>query len=108
MGIQIEEKSQVLYRKLNLFEIGLFFAGLAVIFVGFFLLYKQYVLDGYYSWGLLQGVFLWLILIVMIIIAALLENVKEEISVIIKEHIAETKLLRQETVLLKDCIKRKR
>ncbi len=108
MGVQIEEKSQILYRKLNLFEIGLFFAGIAVIFVGFFLLYKQYSLDGYFSWGLLQGVFLWLILIVIIIIAAILENVKEELSVVIKEHIAETKLLRQETVLLKDCIKRKR
>ncbi len=108
MGIQIEEKSQILYRKLNLFEIGLFFAGLGVILAGVFILRKQYLLDGYFSWGLLQGVFLWLILIVLIIIAAILENVKEELAVMIKEHIAETKLLRQETVLLKECIKRKR
>ena len=108
MGIQIEEKNQVLYRRLNLFEIGLFFAGLAVMLVGFFLLRKQYLTDGYFSWGLLQGIFLWLILIVIVIIAAILENVKEELAVVIKEHIAETKLLRQETVLLKDCIKRKR
>lgn len=108
MGVQIEEKNQVLYRRLNLFEIGLFFAGLAVMLVGFFLLRKQYLTDGYFSWGLLQGIFLWLILIVIVIIAAILENVKEELAVVIKEHIAETKLLRQETVLLKDCIKRKR
>ena len=108
MGIQIEEKNQVLYRRLNLFEIGLFFAGLAVMLVGFFLLRKQYLTDGYFSWGLLQGIFLWLILIVIVIIAAILENVKEELAVVIKEHIAETKLLRQETTLLKECIKRKR
>ncbi|MEK6867307.1 MAG: hypothetical protein AABX98_00650 [Nanoarchaeota archaeon] len=108
MGVQIEEKNQVLYRKLNLFEIGLFFAGLAVMLVGFFLLRKQYFTDGYFSWELLQGIFLWLILIVIVIIAAILENVKEELAVVIKEHIAETKLLRQETALLKDCIKRKR
>ena len=108
MGIQIEEKNQVLYRRLNLFEIGLFFAGLAVMLVGFFLLRKQYLTDGYFSWGLLQGIFLWLLLIVAVIIAAILENVKEELAVVIKEHIAETKLLRQETTLLKECIKRKR
>src|SRR3989338_7672128 len=93
MGVQIEEKSQVLYRKLNLFEIGLFFAGIAVIFVGFFLLYKQYILDGYYSWGLLQGVFLWLILIVIIIIAAILENVKEGLFFFNKKHHAEDKII---------------
>lgn len=108
MSIELEEKNQILYRKLNLFEIVLFFAGLGVIVVGLFVLHKQYVLDGYFSWGLLHGVFLWLILIVIIIIAALLENVKEELSIVIKEHIAETKLLRQETMMLKDCIKRKR
>ncbi|MEK6921877.1 MAG: hypothetical protein AABX82_08360, partial [Nanoarchaeota archaeon] len=82
MGIQIEEKNQILYRKLNLFEIGLFFAGLAVMLVGFFLLRKQYLTDGYFSWGLLQGIFLWLILIVAVILAAILENVKEELAVI--------------------------
>ena len=108
MGVQIEEKNQVLYLRLNLFEIGLFFAGLALMIVGFFLLRKQYLADGYFSWGLLQGIFLWLILIVIVIIAAILENVKEELAVVIKEHITETKLLRQETTLLKDCIKRKR
>ena len=108
MGLQFEEKQQIIVRKLNAFEIGLFFAGLAVIFIGSFLLYEQYMLDGYLSWSFLQGIFLWLILIVMLIIAALLENVKEEVSIIIREHICETKLLRQETVLLRDCIKRKR
>ncbi|MEK6921875.1 MAG: hypothetical protein AABX82_08350, partial [Nanoarchaeota archaeon] len=82
MGVQIEEKNQVLYRKLNLFEIGLFFAGLAVMLVGFFLLRKQYFTDGYFSWELLQGIFLWLILIVIVIIAAILENVKEELAVV--------------------------
>ncbi len=108
MGIQIEEKNQLLFRKLNLFEIGIFFSGLAVMIVGFLFLRKQYLIDGYFSWGLLQGILLWLILIALIIIAAILENVKEELAIVIKEHIAETKLLRQETSLLKECVKRKR
>lgn len=102
------EKNQFCMRKLNFFEIVVFFAGLAVIIVGFFLMYRQYKFDGYVSATLLQSTFLWLILIVMLILASLLENVKEELAIIIREHITETKLLRQETILVKECIKRKR
>jgi len=39
-------------------------------------------------------VFLWLILIVILILAATMEDVKEELAIVIKEHIEETKLLR--------------
>lgn len=108
MALRLEEQKQVLTRKLNVFEIGLFFTGCAVILVGFYAIHKQYVLDGYLSWNLLQGIFLWLILLVLLILAAILENIKEEGMIVIKEHILETKLLRQETSMLKECIKRKR
>lgn len=108
MGVQLQEKKQIVTRKLNAFEIGLFFTGLAVIVIGFYAIRKQYLLDGYLSWGLLQGIFLWLILLLLLIIAAIMENVKEELTIVIKEHILETKLLRQETSMLKECIKRKR
>ncbi len=107
MGIKYIENDGVI-RKLNLFEIGLFFAGLAVTIVGFYAIHKQYILDGYLSWELLQGIFLWLILLVLLILAAIVENVKEELAVIIKELLAEIKLMRKETTLLKECIKRKR
>ena len=102
------DKNTVCLRKLNFFEIAVFFAGLATIIVGSLLLFRQYRLDGHVSTALLQSTFLWLLLIIAIILASLLENVKEELAIIIKEHIAETKLLRQETILLRECIKRKR
>ena len=108
MSVAIPDKHTVCLRKLNFFEIAVFFAGLATIIVGSFLLFRQYTIEGHVSTALLQSTFLWLILIIAIILASLLENVKEELAIIIKEHIAETKLLRQETILLRECIKRKR
>ncbi|MBI5072285.1 hypothetical protein HZA99_00550, partial [Candidatus Woesearchaeota archaeon] len=60
------------------------------------------------SWNMLHATFLWLILLVLLIVAAVLENIKEELCIMIKEHILETKLLRKETVMLKECMKRKR
>ena len=38
----------------------------------------------------------------MIVIAALLEDVKQELAVIIREHVEETKLLREDTKLLRN------
>lgn len=109
MGVELKENGEpTVVRKLTFFEIGLSLVGIAVMFFGFYSLHKQYVIDGYLSWNMLQGTFLWLILLVLLILAAILENIKEELAVMIKEHIIETKLLRQETILLKDCIKRKR
>ncbi|MFA6888507.1 MAG: hypothetical protein WC254_03345 [Candidatus Woesearchaeota archaeon] len=108
MGIKYEEKKQLITRTPTLFEIGLFLAGIAVTAVGFYAIHKQYLLDGYLSWDLLQGIFLWLIVLVLLILAAIVENVKEELAVIIKELLNEIKLMRNETTLLKECIKRKR
>lgn len=108
MGLRYEEKTEKVTRTPTIFEVGLFLAGLAVTIVGFYAIHKQYILDGYLSWGLLQGIFLWLILLVLLILAAIVENVKEELAVIIKELLAEIKLMRNETSLLKECIKRKR
>jgi surface polysaccharide O-acyltransferase-like enzyme len=108
MGLKYEEKTEKIIRTPTLFEGGLFLAGIAVTIIGFYAIHKQYILDGYLSWGLLQGIFLWLLLLVLLILAAIVENVKEELGVIIKELLAEIKLMRKETSLLKECIKRKR
>ena len=108
MSLKYLEKKQLVTRTPTIFEIGLFLAGLAVTIVGFYAIHKQYILDGYLSWGLLQGIFLWLIVLVLLIVAAIVENVKEELAVIIKELLSEIKLMRNETTLLKECIKRKR
>ncbi len=108
MGMKYHEKKQLVTRTPTIFEVGLFLAGLAVTIVGFYAIHKQYILDGYLSWGLLQGIFLWLILLVLLNLAAIVENVKEELAIIIKELLVEIKLMRSETILLKECIKRKR
>lgn len=109
MGVVLKENGgETVVRKLTFFEIGLSLAGIAVMFFGFYALHKQFLMDGYLSWNMFFGTFLWLILLVMLILAAILENVKEELGVMIKEHIIETKLLRQETVMLKECVRRKR
>ncbi|PIN77178.1 hypothetical protein COV16_07125 [Candidatus Woesearchaeota archaeon CG10_big_fil_rev_8_21_14_0_10_34_8] len=104
----VENHEGRIERKINLFEIVLLLVGIAVIVVGAYAIHKQFLLDGYLSWGLLQGIFLWLILLVMLILAAIMENVKEELCIVIKEHIIETKLLREETSLMKDAVKRKK
>jgi hypothetical protein len=53
------------------------------------------------SWNALQTTFLWLILIVMIILAAVNENMKEELKMVINNQVKEMQLLR-------DDLKRKR
>jgi hypothetical protein len=108
MVVRYNEKDEKLTRKINLFEVVLLLVGLSVMLVGGYAIQKQYFLDGYLSWNLLQSIFLWLVLLVLLIIAAIMENVKEELSVIIREHIVETQLLREETTTLKEVVKRKR
>jgi hypothetical protein len=95
-------------RKLNFFELVLLLVGISVGVVGFLIINKQYQMDPTISWDLYQTVFLWLLLIVMLILAATMEDVKEELAVVIREHIEETKLLRDlnkklldETMLLR-------
>jgi uncharacterized membrane-anchored protein YitT (DUF2179 family) len=89
-------------RGINVFEIFLLFAGLAIAIAGFFFISCMYKNTGYFGWDMLIAIFLWLCLIIMIVIAALLEDVKQELAVIIREHVEETKLLREDTKLLRN------
>jgi len=100
-------------RKINFFEIVLLVVGLAVGIVGFMLINTVYKQTEMISWGLLSTVFLWLLLIVMLILAATTEDVKEELAIVMRENIAETKLLREinkrhldETKLLRRSLKK--
>jgi len=92
----------VYHRKLNFFEIVLLIVGIGVGIVGFLIISNHYQSDPTISWDLYQTVFIWLLLIVLLILAATMEDVKEELAVIIKGHIEETKLLKEETMILKD------
>jgi hypothetical protein len=81
-------------RKLNFFELVLLLVGIGVGIVGFLIINNLYQDDPTITWDLYQTVFLWLLLIVMLILAATMEDVKEELAIVIREHIEETKILR--------------
>jgi len=82
-------------RRINFFEVVLLIVGISVGVIGFMMINSQYQQDPVLSWELFTSVFLWLILIVILILAATMEDVKEELAIVIKEHIKETKLLKE-------------
>ncbi len=82
-------------RNINLFEKLLFIVGVLVIVVGYFLIYGLVASHGL-SWDALKTIFLWILLIVVIIIAAVNENMKEELKVVILNQNEEIKLLRED------------
>lgn len=74
--------------------------GVALTFIGFFLINQQFKASGnIISYNLVMSIFLWLILITLIIIVATFENQKEELGIIVKELNVETKLMKE---LIKD------
>ena len=81
-------------RKPNLFEKALLLVGILVTIAGFFLINKLYVQDGKMTWNLVIAAFLWLITLLMIIMASASQDIKEELSIIIKETKQEISLLR--------------
>jgi magnesium-transporting ATPase (P-type) len=82
-------------RKLNLFEKILLTIGIFVIIIGYFFVHGLVLKQGM-SWDALQATFLWLILVVLIIVAAVNENMKEELKLVIVNQARELKLLRED------------
>ena len=65
-------------RKTSIFEKLLLVVGLAVLIIGYFMVNKLFQLEGgKVSWGLLQTVFLWLLIVIFIILLAIGEDIKE-------------------------------
>jgi len=89
------EKMVNAFRKINFFEVVLLFVGIGVGIVGFMMIKSLYQADPVLSWDLYQTVFIWLLLIVVLILAATTEDVKEELAILIKEQVEETKLLKE-------------
>ncbi|RMF54316.1 hypothetical protein D6745_05635 [Candidatus Woesearchaeota archaeon] len=83
-------------RKVNVFEWILLPVGFIIAALGLWLIQRELIITGYrIGWEVFSAVFLWLILIFLIIITAVNENQKEELSVVIKEHAEETRLLKK-------------
>jgi len=96
------------YRKSTFFEKLLLIVGLAIGIVGFWMINNTFLQDPKLSWQFLSAVFLWLLLIFMVILTDSNESIKEELGIIIKEHVEETKLLREEVKLLNLSLTKKR
>jgi uncharacterized membrane protein YcjF (UPF0283 family) len=92
-------------RSSTFFEKLLLLVGIVVGFIGFKLLNAAYAQSPGLSWQALIALFLWLVLIFLIILTDSSEGIKEELAIIIKEHVEETKLLREEVKLLRSDLK---
>ena len=88
------------FKASSVFEKLLLVVGMAVGIIGFWLINSVYYNQPGLTWEVLTAIFLWLLLILIVILTDSNESIKEELSVIIKEHIEETKLLREEIKLI--------
>lgn len=90
------------FQKASAFEKLLLFIGLAVGIVGFWLINNMYGAEPGLTWPLIESLFLWFLLIFIIILTDSNESIKEELSLVIKEHIEETRLIKEEVALSKE------
>ena len=67
-------------RHTSIFEKLLLVVGFLVLIIGYVFINKGFIDDGYkISWGFLQTVFLWLLMVIFIILLAIGEDIKEGI-----------------------------
>lgn len=95
------------FKASTLFEKLLLIVGIAVGIIGFHLINAVYYENPVLSWDFLTAIFVWLLLIFVVILTDSNESIKEELSVIMKEHIEETKLLKEEVKLMTLAISKK-
>ena len=80
-------------RHTSIFEKMLLVVGFLVLIMGYFFINRVFIEEGYrVSWGFLQTVFLWLLMVIFIIMLAIGEDIKEGILL---EQLEEIKLLKE-------------
>src|SRR3989344_8773192 len=89
------------FKQSTLFEKLLLLIGMLIVIVGFWLINKAFVNEPVINWASISALFLWFLLIFLVILTDSSESIKEELAPIIKEHINETKLLKEEVILLR-------
>lgn len=95
------------FQAATLFEKMLLVTGIFVGIIGFWFINKVYYNQPGLTWQFLTSVFLWLMLIFLVILTDSNESVKEELSIIIREHITETRLLKEEVKALNKNLMKK-
>ena len=79
-------------RRTSSFEKMLLIVGLLVLIIGYVLISKTFTAEGnQLSWGFLQAVFLWLLMVIFIILLAIGEDIKEGILIAQLEEIKSLK-----------------
>ena len=80
-------------RRTSIFEKMLSVVGLLILVIGYFFINKVFIAEDYkVSWGFLQTVFLWLLMVIFIILLAIGEDIKEGILL---EQLDEIKSLKE-------------
>lgn len=87
-------------RQPNAFEKVLLIIGILVVMIGYGLIHRMVILQGF-GWATLESILLWFILIFVIIIAAVNENMKEELRDVVENQLNEIRLLRRDMRLKK-------
>lgn len=81
-------------RSTSIFEKMLLVVGFLVLIMGYFFINKVFIAEGYkVSWGFLQTVFLWLLMVIFIIMLAIGEDIKEGILL---QQLDEIRALKEE------------
>ncbi|MBW2987834.1 hypothetical protein KY336_04760 [Candidatus Woesearchaeota archaeon] len=97
------------FRKPNFFERVLLVLGIIVVIVGYFLIQKMVsVGGGLLSWDSVQSLFLWLMVILLVIVLAANEALKEELKTVQKNQTEELGLIRKELKMMGKSRTRKR
>jgi len=79
-------------RHTSIFEKLLLIVGFLVLIIGYFFINKVFIAEDYkVSWGFLQTVFLWLLMVIFIIVLAIGEDIKEGILLRQLDEIKELK-----------------
>ena len=80
-------------RRTSIFEKLLLVVGFLVLIIGYFFINRVFVLEGYkVTWGFLQTVFLWFLMVIFIILLGIGEDIKEGILL---EQLEEIKQLKE-------------
>ena len=84
-------------RNFNFFEKIILVIGIIIVVLGYFMIQKAFVASGSVtSWDSVSTVFIWILVILLIILLAANENMKEELKGISLNQTRELKLIKQE------------
>ena len=80
----------------NVFEAILLVIGVSLIVLGYLAIHNMVIVEKALSWDMLQTTFMWLLMVLVIIVAAVNENMKEELKIVIQNQLEEMRLLRKD------------